>query len=254
MIFSEYNASYKNEPDVTDAPFMGPWLADTIRQCDGLTEMLSYWTFSDVFEEQGVVKKPFYGGYGVIAEDGLPKPAFNAFKLLHTLGDQRIADDSNSVLVTRRADGTFVIAVWNLFLAGRAGRQKTGDAAISKGDAEPQRLVSRLDATHGSLLDSYDAMGSPPYPTEVQIVQLRKAAQLRAARKIKRSQDGTITFGAARLRGLALSNCDDESADCLHPVRTRAAAARSAASPGDRWARRFRIPPAPSRAALPDFS
>ncbi|MDE3110751.1 MAG: glycosyl hydrolase family 39, partial [Acidobacteriota bacterium] len=49
IIWSEYNASYKNEPDVTDAPFMGPWLADTIRRCDGLTEMMSYWTFSDVF-------------------------------------------------------------------------------------------------------------------------------------------------------------------------------------------------------------
>ena len=36
--------------------FMGPWLANTIRQCDGLDEMMSYWAFSDVFEEQGVVK------------------------------------------------------------------------------------------------------------------------------------------------------------------------------------------------------
>ena len=56
IIWSEYNASYKNEPDVTDSIFMGPWIADTIRQCDGLVDMLSYWTFSDVFEEQGVVK------------------------------------------------------------------------------------------------------------------------------------------------------------------------------------------------------
>ena len=38
---------------------MGPWLADTIRQCDGLVDMMSYWTFSDVFEEQGVVKTAF---------------------------------------------------------------------------------------------------------------------------------------------------------------------------------------------------
>src|SRR4029077_18742940 len=63
IIWSEYNASYKNEPAVTDEVFMGPWLADTIRQCNGLVDILSYWTFSDVFEEQGVVKQPFYGGY-----------------------------------------------------------------------------------------------------------------------------------------------------------------------------------------------
>ena len=58
IFWSEYNASYKNEPEVTDATFMGPWLANTIRQSDGLTDMLSYWTFSDVFEEQGVSNSP----------------------------------------------------------------------------------------------------------------------------------------------------------------------------------------------------
>ena len=29
IVFSEYNASYMNEPDVTDSAFMGPWLAYT---------------------------------------------------------------------------------------------------------------------------------------------------------------------------------------------------------------------------------
>ena len=82
-----------------------PWLADTIRQCDGLMEMLTYWTFSDVFEEQGVVKSRFMAATALIAEDDIPKPAFNAFKLLHRLGDQRIAVDSGSALVTRAADG-----------------------------------------------------------------------------------------------------------------------------------------------------
>src|SRR3984957_19121848 len=111
IIFSEYNASYMNEPDVTDSIFMGPWLADTIRQCDGLVNILSYWTFSDVFDEQGVVKTPFCGRYGRIAKGGVPKPSFNAFRLLHLLGNERLALDSNSALVTRRKDGSLAIAV-----------------------------------------------------------------------------------------------------------------------------------------------
>ena len=90
LILSEYNASYMTEPDVTDSIFMGPWLADTIRQCDSLVNITSYWTFSDVFEEQGVVKTPFYGGYGLMAAGGIPKPAFYAFELLHKLGEQRL--------------------------------------------------------------------------------------------------------------------------------------------------------------------
>ncbi len=54
LIWSEFNASYMNEPAVTDMSYMGPWLADTLRQCDGLVDVMSYWTFSDVFEEAGV--------------------------------------------------------------------------------------------------------------------------------------------------------------------------------------------------------
>ena len=173
---------------------MAPWLADTIRQCDGLVDILAYWAFSDVFEEQGVVKQPFYGGYGLIAEDGLPKPAFNAFKLLHRLGDQRIEVSSNSALLTRRPDGTFVLAVWNLFLPEQAGAPKNvtlafkgladiptpnGNAAPAGASSTPHRAsISRVDSTHGSLLPAYQAMGSPPFPTRSQIEKLRRAAEL----------------------------------------------------------------------------
>ena len=92
---------------------MGPWLATTISQCDGLTEAMSYWSFSDVFEEQGVVKTPFYGGFGLVAEDGIGKPALNAFAMLHQLGDRRLRADSDSVLATRISDGSVAIALWN---------------------------------------------------------------------------------------------------------------------------------------------
>jgi hypothetical protein len=36
LIWSEFNASYMNEPNVTDALYMGPWMAQTIGDCDGI--------------------------------------------------------------------------------------------------------------------------------------------------------------------------------------------------------------------------
>jgi xylan 1,4-beta-xylosidase len=180
LIWSEYNASYKNETDVTDSIYMGPWMADTIRQCDGLVDMMSYWTFSDVFEEQGVVKRPFYGGYGLIAEDGLPKPAFNAFKLLHRLGDTRIPVNGDDVLATRRADGRLVMAVWNLSAPGGNGESKDIVLQLNSLEGKNQAFVYRLDADHGSLLKAYAEMGSPADPTQAQVQSLRHAARLLA--------------------------------------------------------------------------
>ncbi len=179
LIWSEFNASYKNEPDVTDSIFMGPWLAETIRQCDGMVDLMSYWSFSDVFEEQGVVKTPFYGGYGLIAEDAIAKPAFHAFQILHKLGNERLQLDSDSALLTRRSDGTLVLAAWNYAPPGQTGSARTLTLQ-TKGPRRTQASVWRVDHDHGDFHAAYERMGAPRYPTQKQIEELRQSARLPA--------------------------------------------------------------------------
>jgi xylan 1,4-beta-xylosidase len=176
IIWSEYNASYKNEIEVTDSAFMGPWLANNIRQCDGMTTIMSYWTFSDVFEEQGIVKTPFYGGYGVIAEGNVPKAAYNAFALLHQLGTERLDQADPDVLVTRKDDRTLAIAVWNYAPPGETGPAKAFFLSV-KGVKQSKRYsVEIVDPRHGSSLQAWREMGSPAFPSREQYAQLRTSA------------------------------------------------------------------------------
>ena len=178
LIWSEFNASYSNQQEITDSIYMGPWMANTISQCDGLTQMMSYWTFSDVFEEQGVIKTPFYGGFGLVAEDGIPKSSFDAFELLHALGTERLAENADDVLVTRRKDGALVIAAWNLVEPGAGGAEKTVNLDL-KGIADGARAtIRRVDAQHGDTLDAWKNMGSPNFPTREQTAALRKASEM----------------------------------------------------------------------------
>ena len=178
LIWSEFNASYMNEQQITDSIYMGPWMAQTISQCDGMVNMMSYWTFSDVFEEQGVIKTPFYGGYGLMAENEIPKPAFDVFELLHTLGTERLPTDADDLLVTRRKDGTLVIAAWNLVEPGADGTEKSVSLDLRGVASGAQATIRRVDASHGDTLDAWKAMGSPKYPTQAEIAALRKAAEL----------------------------------------------------------------------------
>jgi len=186
LIWTEYNASYFFEPAITDSIYMGPWLADTIRQCDGLTETMSYWTFSDVFEEQGVVKRPFYGGFGLIAAGGIAKPSYDVFELLHRLGDQRIPVNSPVVLVTRKKDKSVVLAAWNLVSPDPADQPDGAGSSKSKTitlqfqhlTGRPKAYISRVDSDHGDVHPAYKKMGEPRYPTEKQIAALQQAARL----------------------------------------------------------------------------
>jgi xylan 1,4-beta-xylosidase len=176
--WTEYNASYMNEPAVTDSVYMGPWLADTIRQCDGMVDSLSYWTFSDVFDEQGVLKQPFYGGFGLIAAGGIPKPAFNSFTLLHRLGNERIPVASSSILVTRRADGSLALALWNYSPPGEKGASKEITLQFNAMSGKHRISIQHADSGYGAVQAAYEAMGRPRYPTQAQIDRLRQAAQL----------------------------------------------------------------------------
>ncbi len=176
LIWSEFNAIYDNEQAITDSIYMGPWMAQTISRCDGMTEMMSYWTFSDVFEEQGVVKTPFYGGFGLVAEDGIPKPAFDVFELLHRLGTERLPAAAGDVLATRRRDGTLVIAAWNLVEPGADGAEKEIAFELKGVAAKARATIRRVDAAHGDTLDAWKRMGSPKNPTREQIAELKKAA------------------------------------------------------------------------------
>jgi xylan 1,4-beta-xylosidase len=195
LIWSEFNASYMNEPAVTDTAFVGPWMADTIRQCDGLTEMMSYWTFSDVFEEQGVVKTPFYGGFGLLAERSIPKAAFNDFALLHQLGDVRLEVHSDSALVTRRSDGGVAIAVWNLFLPEETGSPKTVTLHFKGFGSAHSARITMVDNEHGSPLPAWNKMARPASPTLAQIETLRRAAALPSPREQNLANDSlTLTL------------------------------------------------------------
>jgi xylan 1,4-beta-xylosidase len=195
IIWSEYNATYLNDPNVTDSAFMGPWLANHIRESDGLTQMMSYWCFSDVFEEQGVVKKPFYGGYGLVAAGHIPKAAFNAFQLLHELGDERLELASENALATRRRDGSIALALWNYAEPGENAPDRTFH--IEAPGAKTMR-VREVSPNSGSALEKWRAMGAPAFPSREQQRTLRDAARMAPAHAVR---NGAITL---RPQALAL--------------------------------------------------
>jgi xylan 1,4-beta-xylosidase len=193
LIWSEFNATYMSEREITDSVYMGPWLANTISESDGKVALMSYWTFSDVFEEQGVIREPFFGGFGLIAIYHLPKPSFNVFRLLHNLGDQRIPETAKDVLVTKRNDGSLVLAAWNLAEPGVTVPTKSITFTFKDVKGNTKLSISRVDHAHGDVLAAYDKMGAPTYPTQEQLRQLREVERPEAP-QVEHLHGGSFTL------------------------------------------------------------
>ena len=176
LFWTEWNVQGMKES--RDTIFVGPAVANTVRQCDGLSEMMSFWTFSDIFEEGGVIPKPFIGQFGLLAKGGINKPAYYAWGLMHELGDRRISNAATDAIVTRTSDGGLAIAVWNLVDPDQHGSMRTVQLGFSHTPPNARVSIERVDEDHGNVLTKYGAMGSPLDPTPAQVDQLNRETAL----------------------------------------------------------------------------
>ncbi len=176
LFWTEWNVQGMNESRDTD--FVGTGLANTIRECDGLVDMMSFWTFSDVFEEGGPMAKPFDGAFGLRAKGGINKPSYYAFALLHQLGDKRLANPSKNVIVTKSADGTLVIAAWNIVDPDKPPAQREMTLVFHGVRPDASVSILRVDEDHSNTLKAYAALGKPLDPTEAQVEQMNRETAL----------------------------------------------------------------------------
>lgn len=73
-----------------DEKYDAAFIIDTALRLSGRLPAYMYWCLSDVFEEQEQLNEPFHGSFGIIANNGIPKPNFWAFKILSMLYPERL--------------------------------------------------------------------------------------------------------------------------------------------------------------------
>ena len=74
---------------------------------------MSYWTFTDIFEEGGPRFTPFHGGFGLMNYQGIRKPSFYAYQYLSRLGATDVVDTDPQSWITKTGDREVQVLVWN---------------------------------------------------------------------------------------------------------------------------------------------
>ena len=188
---TEWSASYSPRDPVHDSYFSAPYILEQLKHTEHGVASMSYWVFTDIFEEAGPPVTPFQGGFGLLTFQGIKKPAYFAYRFLSRLGPTELANSDPASWICRDERGGAQILLWDLT---RLADVRTPNQAIfrklipakSKGNVRVNLSnvppgIYQLTLWHVGFQknDAYSAylkMGAPAQLTLAQERELRDAS------------------------------------------------------------------------------
>ena len=190
--FTEWSSSYTPSDYIHDSYQEAPFILSKVKGAYRSVNSMSYWTFTDIFEEAGPRMTPFHGGFGMINYEDLKKPAFYAFKFLNELGSTELVDHDPASWVCKSKDHSVQALFWNytpIVPPKGTNDQQFYDHVIPAKQIRPVKLrIAHLPAGSYSLriyqvgyqtndvFTRYLEMGSPSQLTPGQTQILREAS------------------------------------------------------------------------------
>lgn len=181
LYYTEWCSSSNPFDALHDEPYAAAFATKTNMEAAGLVEGYSWWTFTDIFEENYLSSVPFHGGFGLLNVYGLAKPVYRAYQLLHGLGFEQLpvtgGHATADVWVTRGADRITVLAVNSALPRHPIAAEQV---LVSLTHAAPPRAarIARIDAVHANVKRAWLALGAPEYLSQQQVQRLHVASEL----------------------------------------------------------------------------
>ena len=185
IYITEFNTSYIPNCPLHDTNQNAAYIARQLSRLGDVNESYSYWTFGDIFEEQGVPFTPFHGGFGLVANGCIPKPTFWTFKFYKDLCGECVLKTEDMVVLCTK-DGGYQGIVWNT-TRKRSGRELEVMIDLPVGGEGEYLLITKtVDEDTCNPLRFWHDMGEPVHLSERQKKLLKEAARpFLAERRLK---------------------------------------------------------------------
>jgi len=209
LYFSEWSTSYTPRDFVHDSYVSGAYVLAKLHACQSLAQGMSYWTYTDLFEEPGPPHESFHGGFGLLNREGIRKPAYFAYKYLRALGGQALATSDSQALLSADA-GNLTAVLWDF----EQPEQKLSNRSFYT-RLEPSHAAAPIQLNFAHLpagtryrftlqrtgyrrndpLSKYIDMGMPKDLTQPQIEELQMATSdaPEADTTVQAAADGTLS-------------------------------------------------------------
>jgi xylan 1,4-beta-xylosidase len=111
--FTEWSSAYTPTDFMHDTYQQAAFILSKVKGSYQSVNSMSYWVFTDIFEENAPRMTPFHGGFGLINYEDLKKPAFYAFKFLNELGPQELANTDSASWICKGKDNSVQALFWD---------------------------------------------------------------------------------------------------------------------------------------------
>src|SRR5690606_28040010 len=207
---TEWSSSPSSRDRMHDTVFAATDIARAYLQCRDLADSISYWTFTDIFEEGGAGLGPFHGGFGLVNEQGIHKPTFHAFEMLSRLGDTVLAETPEGLISESSVTGALSAVFFNYpdEMGGKSiGNTSSLDEALELAEIGTPKTVSHtidglqpgtafvvetLDLEHGDVVAAWADLGAPLNLTRDQTTSLAARADALDRRSLIADDGGTL--------------------------------------------------------------
>jgi len=187
--FTEWSSSYTPSDPLHDSYHNAAFILDKLKKIGTAADSMSYWVFSDIFEEAGPRFTPFHGGFGLLNYQDLCKPAFFAYQFLNRLGPIELSCADESSYVTRDEAGNVQVLLWDFTITSpekgennqtfyrrvQPARSK-GRAKVELSGLPPAKYTQRVYQVGYRVNDAYTTyleLGAPAQLTRAQVERLR---------------------------------------------------------------------------------
>ena len=207
VCYTEWSSASNPRDALHDEPFAAAFAVKTILEAAGLVDAYSWWTFSDIFEENYFPSVPFHGGFGLLNLHGIAKPVYRAFELLHGVGDRMLARTGEHETVDAwaiRGERGLTVIVTNFALPRHPVNDEMVEIVLRRCAAGGDASLRRIDARHANAKAAWQRLREPEYPTAPQLRRLTQASLPRVERiAVERARGETTLRVRVPPRGVA---------------------------------------------------
>ena len=188
--YTEWSASYTPADPIHDSYHEASYILQKLKQVGNSVNSMSYWVFTDIFEESAPRFEPFHGGFGLLTIQGINKPAFYSYQFLNRLGSTELVNSDSTSWVCKDSKGNIQILAWDFtnthpgdsvnnqtyyirdLPSKSKGKLKVNLSKVPEGKYELE--VYKVGYRCNDAYTSYYDLGRPSQLNKIQVEQIKK--------------------------------------------------------------------------------